>query len=777
MKGFWNMSINLLFPILNEHYTVTIAENNPNYQERVIIKLDYPLVISHLNGVRYKVRYKTVEKKNDVFIGHATINTRNGNEYRITDLWSVKDNLVHLDRTFTSIKATPDTAIRITSEFQCGGGKSSSFDDYHFIVPGAFYNKNDTDGDGTDDYLGTFNQDYKDDRNPSLSLTCFSGTTNTFISLIRADIPQKDSTLTREQINLRHFVHDTDIGSLGFSPSLSRSNEVVLRCDYPFYERSSFCLNVDGSEWSAYMALTNGTEFKASYIIQVGTAENLTDASWQTTKLQMDRILDDTVELPFTLEESIKYRRELIFNSYKEYKDKQGYPAGFFMHFSPRKSYGDHNLLEYGFSGAQTLNCYVMLKAAKELASPEHRERATKTLDFFIRKCIDESGLPNGIYDVDKEKFVYWWTGVLFPFQYSSSREELEAYLGEQIIGALIGVADELKKVEGNYCRTMTEAMHYLLLCYVFEKENGNDHKEWLNAVIKFCDKMLELQNENGSWNRAYTMDGKPILNPPEWFGANQIEQGSGAIFPPEVLVTLYKCTKEQKYLNSAFRAAKYILNQYVSNTYYLGGLNDTTHKKSIKIDAVGAMFAMRSMLLVYEQTRDPELLVGARDAARILASWTYLWDIPFDSNTLLGKYGFKTTGWAGCDVIPGCSYVDNEFQEFVPDLIRIADYCKDEKLAILAKIVTRGMQHGLSMPQNMYGYSMAGVQCEGYMTSLWLSDTTYKEFSGAAAKNKGDDNDTCNGLINAQALYNLDFLLENFNTLDFDKIIHQVLE
>ena len=80
-------------------------------------------------------------------------------------------------------------------------------------------------------------------------------------------------------------------------------------------------------------------------------------------------------------------------------------------------------------------------------------------------------------------------------------------------------------------------------------------------------------------------------------------------------------------------------------------------------------------------------------------------------------------------------------------------------------------------MPQNMYGYAMPGVQCEGYMTSLWLADTEYKGFSGAAAKNKGDDNDTCNGLVNGQALLNLDYLSQKYHTMDFDTIIEQTVK
>ena len=57
------------------------------------------------------------------------------------------------------------------------------------------------------------------------------------------------------------------------------------------------------------------------------------------------------------------------------------------------------------------------------------------------------------------------------------------------------------------------------------------------------------------------------------------------------------------------------------------------------------------------------------------------------------------------------------------------------------------------------------------------MADTEYKGFSGAAAKNKGDDNDTSNGLVNGQALLNLDSLERTYGTLDFDEIFRQVIK
>jgi len=741
------------------------------------VRIDFPAVVCLLGGKNIRVRYNTVTQNELGYTGEADIIVRKDYRLHLMDTWyQSKDGSICLDRKMVCTESDKNEGIRVTTEFRICDEMAESFNDYQLIVPGAFYNKNDTDQDGMDDYLGTYNQDYKDDRNPGLSETAWCRKSKNYFTLIRADIPGEDRSVTRQQLDARHFIHQTDIGSLGFMPSPYRTKEMILRCDYPFYERNSFCLNIDASEWSAYREMKKGDSFRVSYILRTSEAESLTDAGWQVSVYQMNRILNDNIKLPFTLQESMDYRRELTHNSYREFPDKQGNPAGYFVHFSPRESYGVQNILEYGFSGQQQMLSYVMLRAARELKSEEHKRRALKTLKFFIDTCIHESGIPYGLYDVDKEEFIFWWTGVLFPFQYSHSRSELERYLGRQVVSAILPIAEELKKNNGNYTRTMVDSIYYLWLCYEEEKKDGVLHDDWKTAVMKFCDTFVSLQNTDGSWNRAYTMDGRPLIKPVEWFGCNDLERGSGAIFPIEVIARIYKETKDEKYLKSCKRAADFIYNNYVQDIKYTGGLNDTTHKKSIKIDAVGVMFAMRSLLLTYEMCGEKKYLEAAAEAAKVLSTWTYLWNIPFDKSTLLGRHGFQTTGWAGCDVIPACSYVDNEFAEFVPDVLRIVEYSKDLHLARLAKIVFLGMQHGMSTPMDMYEYKMSGVQCEGFMTSLWLSDTENPEFSGAVAKMKGDDNDTCNGLINGQQLATMHELRDRYNTMDMEEIINSIL-
>ena len=312
------------------------AYNDRN--ECMQIHVRFPIVMTDLSGSKKRIRYARVEKTEDgTQVAQARSEDRYGNQFEIVDVWSESKQGICIQRTVKAVKVEKETGIRLTTELCCLGERETYYGDYQFLIPGAYYNDNDTDQDGIEDYLGTHCIDLKDDRNAMLSVTTYAKYTGMYVSLIRADVPKKDTTITREQIRARHFIHDTDIGSLGISPSEYHTGEVILRCDYPFYERNSVCLNVDGSEWAAYKEVKEGTEFSVSYLLLMGEAEDLTEASWKSSKVQMERILKPEVELPFTLKEAQKYRTQLVHNSYKRFEEKKGNPSGYFLHFSPRK--------------------------------------------------------------------------------------------------------------------------------------------------------------------------------------------------------------------------------------------------------------------------------------------------------------------------------------------------------------------------------------------------------------------------------------------------------
>lgn len=724
--------------------------------------------------------YTSVEQEAGKWVAVGSVESPDGTELEIRDVWHCPDGAtVQVDREVTTLRSGQSQGVRVEFRAETAFQGTSSLDDFEFFIPGSLYKKNDTDHDGIEDYLGTFTQDYRDDRLASLAVLAYLHGDRRFVALTRATPPQYDTAISGEDILSRHFVQNTDIGSLGLAPIEAPSTQIALRASYPFSEEYTYCLNTNRDGWAAYLENREGQVASVSYQLRIGTADTLTDAIWEITRHQMARLGTMPQKPGFSLEDSLDYRMTLTQLYYQKWDQTENpkEPAGYMVHFSPRSGKTLGTLLEYGFAGAQTLLAYDSIKYGYMKQIPLYVERARTVIDFFVKHCQLENGFPHGIYDVAKQDFVYWFTGILLPFHHAEDEASLKRQIGSQMAQALLPIAKELRAVKGNYTRTMSESIYPILLAYQAEKVQGITHEDWLGAAERFGAFLLSTQGADGSWHRAYDESGKGLERPAQWFGASDTEKKSGTIFPVEVLVELYKVTNDKRYLSAAEKAGHFMIQTFVDPVEYVGGLNDTTHIKSVKTDAVGVMFVMRSLIKLYEVTRQSEFLDGAVNSARILASWVYLWNVPFPEKTLLGDSGFKSTGWAGCDVIPSGSYLDDEFLEFTGDFIKVAQFSGDEALFDIAEIVEYGMQHALSTPHNMLGYAAPGIQCEGIMTAYWMSDPEVTEFSGAANKVKGQDNDTCNGLINAQAAYGIFDLLETHGTIDFDEIRHKIFE
>jgi hypothetical protein len=743
-------------------------------------RLTPPFRACFLGGDNIDGHYSSVHQQEGRWIATGQIISPEGSRLEVSDTWRpVDETTVQIDRnvTISAVGKSPGIRIELNAETAVSGARGIS--DWEFFIPGALYKRNDTDHDGAEDYLGTYTQDYRDDRLASLAVLAFLPVRQRYVALARCNLPEHDTAVSGEQMLSRHFVQSTDIGSLGLAPLESASSQISFRASYPFAERFSYCLNINRDGWAGYLENRVGARFRVSYRLTAGTAVSLTAAIWEMTKRQM-AALGTTPHPPnFSLEDSLDYRMRLTQQYYRKWDKAENpkEPAGYMVHFSPRSGKTQGTLLEYGFAGAQTLLAYAGLHYGYAKKVPLWIKRARTVIDFFVNYCQLENGFSQGIYDVAKQDFAYWFTGILLPFQYAQDEANLRRFLGSQMTNALLPIAQVLRNIKGNYTRTMCESIYPILLAYKSEQQHGCTHDHWLAAGKRFGAFLLNTQADDGSWYRGYDSAGRGLEDPREWFGSSDTEKKSGTIFPIEVLVALHEATGNSSYLRAAEKAADFIVRTYVDPVEYVGGLNDTTHIKSVKTDSVGVMFVMRSLLKIYEATQNQVYLHRAVKSAQILASWVYLWNVPFPKNSLLANADFKSTGWAVCDVIPAGSYLDNELLEFIGDLVKISELSGEEALFDVAEIAEFGMQQALSTPDRMLGYLAPGIQCEGIMTGYWMSDPEVTEFSGAANKVKGQDNDTCNGLINGQAAYGLFDLHQRYGTTDLAAIRRRIFK
>ena len=215
------------------------------------------------------------------------------------------------------------------------------------------------------------------------------------------------------------------------------------------------------------------------------------------------------------------------------------------MHFSPRTGETLGSLIEFGFSGDQTLLAYVQTVWGQQKGVPLYVDRAKTVLDFFVNHCQLPNGFSHGIFDPLNDRFTHWFTGILMPFQYAEDETEVRRYVGRQIADALTPIARELRGQEGNYLRTMCESVYPLLLAY---ERTGAVHPHWLEAGRRFGSFLLDTQAEDGSWFRAYAPDGTGLTSPAAWFGAAYPELKSGTIFPIPVLALLHRITGDDRY-------------------------------------------------------------------------------------------------------------------------------------------------------------------------------------------------------------------------------------
>ena len=142
--------------------------------------------------------------------------------------------------------------------------------------------------------------------------------------------------------------------------------------------------------------------------------------------------------------------------------------------------------------------------------------------------------------------------------------------------------------------------------------------------------------------------------------------------------------------------------------------------------------------------------------SAKILASWVCLWDVPCPEGPCSTAAGFRPPAGPAATSSPRGSYLDNEFLEFTGDLADVAVPAGNRRPVRHRRAGEYGMQYGLSTPDQRPRLRRTGIQCEGVITSYWLSAPDTTEFSGAVNKVKGDDNDTCNALTNGQAAYGI---------------------
>ncbi len=240
---------------------------------------------------------------------------------------------------------------------------------------------------------------------------------------------------------------------------------------------------------------------------------------------------------------------------------------------------------ELGFVGAQPTAGYALFRAGLEQGNEDWQRAGDKVVTFWATKSLSDLGLPKSRYAAIGG---YWddWA-------YTSIRQGCNGMAG-------------------------------VLNAWAYAKRNGIERPSWLNACMRFGDWLVDNQNDDGSFYLEYqpfqVVDGRhPAGNTNKYTTTCSLRY----------LVELYIATGDEQYKETAVKAAEFCYENVHKPYYYVACVIDNPQT----IDSESGQQAVNGFLAMYDLTGDAKWLEAAEQAAIYTASWTFMYDVPVETD------------------------------------------------------------------------------------------------------------------------------------------------
>ena len=293
---------------------------------------------------------------------------------------------------------------------------------------------------------------------------------------------------------------------------------------------------------------------------------------------------------------------------------------------------------------------------------------------------------------------------------------------GSNDLGAPMGCYSPINKDFEPYpiwLRMSADGLENILDAYVLTHKNSEERPDWLAFCENAAKFFVKVQNEDGSFYRAYNLDG-----------TMRMDSKANTISIVRFFVQLYLVTKKEEYKNTAIKAGEWSYNNIYLNMEYRGATCDNTDI----MDNESGIYAMFGFLSLYDLTSDEMWLKALLGAADYTETWTYSWTFPVYSNnpySPLSKRSISgqspvTIGTGGGDMyMAACAYV----------YYRIYIITGDEHYKDYAEFIHNNTRQANDV-DGEFGYAIKGLSWEGggfadqTLNTLhhWLPWVTYVE-------------------------------------------------
>lgn len=572
----------------------------------------------------YTAAYDSVVQTNYGYHCVSLVKSKGKSEFRVMDSYYIsQDYGFSLNRKVTVVKAKNQDSGFESSYTLMNGSNSQSVDDFDFFIPGSLY-KDPKYNASTALITSLYNpQVYVKETRMGLPMTMIYNTTNSqYFSIVHAE-PKIDVHGELGGGGDGAIDDDLEYGSLGFeSEREGKPIDVGITMCYPCAEGpATFDSGAGWAKRFHQVADRHFHEYKMGLVF--GKTDGFNDAlvdsyekCYQYVDSQCKQVSNELV-----------YGQNIDCFSQECVKINKTTPATYGvpweLNVDPNKAKGSYSL-QMGFVGQQTSVGAHLFRQGLITGNETYLEQGEGILNFWT---------SNNIYPSSNLFPYIWWEG-------ASGTLHREGNAQYSVI----------------FLRMLADGVEGILDAYLYGKQLGVEKTNWLNYCIRFVDALMSKQNEDGSFNRAFTKEGNI---PGEEFnnksiGYDSTDPAKFKINTPVVIRFLCKmyntlselgddqAERAEAVKESARRAADYAYEHiYQELGKYVGGTCDNANV----VDKEAAIYAMFGFRSAYDLFRDQRYEKAMRHATCCSLSWTFMYDYACPANESDAKYCPYTNG------------------------------------------------------------------------------------------------------------------------------------
>ena len=585
-------------------------------------------------------------------------------ENQLSHLKTHQDIPVVITRTIKENSADYSIEVVITAEediyfnFKQLLNTRHAHEDCQFYMPGFWYRRNLRSPEEAPSFHLFDSWTVREDRLSVPMTAVYNEKTGEYLSVMRMD-DFKDESLTTHKEGEVIISGKTSIGYTGFENVNSNAN---FSFGFPYCETpKSYIRKLTlAPSVETFHFLEKGEAIKLTWLLKSGQASDFSGLIRQLWEYGYDTWHPQPVETPFS-NDFVKKTLTNFFTSSFVSDHPLKYNSGEGMVVATCESLGR---AEVGFVGRVLLNAFNALEYGQEHNRPELVSNSYAIFDSYLKHGFSSNGFFREFVDYD-----------------NNSETDIFSI------------------------RRQSEGVYAMFHFLQYEKKKGRNHPEWERKLKTLLERILVLQNEEGSFPRKFKDD-------------LAIVDKSGGSTPSVTLplVMAYKYFNDKKYLKAAKSTAGYLENEIISKAdYFSSTLDANCEDKEASLYAATAMYYLALISSGDEQQRYSDLCLKASYFA---LSWYYMWDVPFAQGQMTGDIGLKTRGWGNVSVEN--NHIDVFIFEFGSVLNWLSKRYDEPRFHDFVNVISTSMKQLLPFEDHLCGVARVGYYPEVVQHTNW---------------------------------------------------------